>query len=356
MTKFLKRTLLAASFGAIALFAGSCGSNNEKAPDVSGIHLSLKTSRFDVDLYALDTNHLSSGLQQLKGKYPNFLDYFLDTLMAYNIHGNYNDTVAGIREGLKPFLSFKDFAQLEDTIKKHYPNTTHLDEELTQAFKNIKYYYPSFPIPSVIYVNLGLSKWPCFPLDTGTLCIALDMFLGDQFPYYRSVGVPDYMGAHLRESYVPVSAFSAIYRGMYPFKPDDKTLLDLMIQRGKEQYFLHKIFPGKPDSVIFGYTQRQVDWCNSNEALVYNFFIHQNLLFNKDIHSITPYVTEGPFAVGLESPSNPVKNTPGNVGSWLGYRIVRSYMEQHPKVTLAQLLNMPTDAPQFLNEAKYKPK
>lgn len=340
----------------ISLLISRCNESGKNKPDVSNIKVSLPSYRFDLDLYAIDTNHIGEGLQKLKMKYPDFLDYFLDTLMAYNIRGDYNDTVAGIREGLKPFLAFKDFADLEDTIRKHYPNTKNVDAELTDAYKNMKYYFPSYPIPKVIYLNLGLSKWPSFPLDSTTLCVALDMFLGDEFPHYRSVGVPDYMKAHLRKNYIPVSAFTALYRGMHPFSIDDRTLLDLMIQRGKEQYFLHQMFPDKPDSVIFGYTQRQVDWCNANEGLIYNFFIHQNLLYNKTAHSITPYVTEGPFAVGLESPANPVKNTPGNVGTWLGYKIVSSYMANHPKTTLPQLLNFQTDAARFLDEAKYKPR
>lgn len=352
----LPRLALTTSLLFVSLAFTRCNNTGENKPDVSHIKVSLPTSRFDIDLYAIDTNHIGDGLQKLKAKYPDFLDYFLDTLMAYNIRGNYSDTVAGIREGLKPFLVFKDFADLEDSIKQHYPDTRKTDEELTEAYKNMKYYFPSYPIPKVVYLNLGLSRWPAFPLDSSTLCIALDMFLGDHFPHYKSVGLPDYLMVHRRQSYIPVSAFTALYRGLHPFSIDDRTLLDLIIQRGKEQYFLHKIFPDKPDSVVFGYTQRQVDWCNKNEALIYNFFIHQNLLYNKEAHSITPYITEGPFATGLESPAAPVKNTPGNVGTWLGYKIVSSYMANHPTTTLPQLLAFQTDAARFLDEAKYKPR
>ena len=356
MTRKICRLLFVFTMFANALLLVQCNSGTGNGPDVSKVRLELKTSRFDVDLYAIDTNHIGDGLKKLSAKYPDFLDYFLDTLMAYNIHGNYNDTVGGIREGLKPFLSFKDFVELENFIKREYPDTKQTDEELTNAFKNLKYYYPSFPAPKIIYVNLGLSKWPAFPLDSTVMCIGLDMFLGDEFPHYTAIGVPSYMTAHLRKSYIPVSVLSSLYRGFHPFKVDDRTLLDLMVQRGKEQYFIHKILPNKPDSVLFGFTQKQVDWCNKNEGLIYNFFIQKNLLYSKEAHTITPYVTDGPYAVGLESPSAPVKTTPGGIGTWLGYRIVSAYMEQHPKMTLAELLNMETDPARILDEAKYRPK
>lgn len=351
----MKKSLLIVA-ALLGLMASHGCRDTTKEPDVSKVEVKMNTSRFDLDLYSLDTNRLAEGLTKLKTKYPDFLDYFLDTLMAYNIRGNYNDTVGGIREGLKQFLTFKDFVLLEDTVKAHFPNTNETDKQLQEGFRRMKYYFPDFNEPKVIYLNLGLSKWPSFPLDKSTLCVALDMFLGGQYPYYRSVGIPDYMSGHLERNYIPVSVFTAFYRGFHPFRPEDNTLLDLMLQRGKEQYFLHRILPEMPDSTLFGFRQRQLDWCNANENLVYNFFIHQNLLYTKEPGSTMPYVTDGPFARGLEPPTGGEKMTPGNIGTWMGYRIVDAYMQQHKEMSLKQLLDMRIDAPRFLEEAKYKPR
>lgn len=344
------------ALGVAVIAAGCNGGSTATAPDVSRVKIALHTSRFDKDLYAIDTNHIGDGLQKLQAKYPDFLNYFLDTAMAYGIHGNFNDTVGGIREGLKPFLTHKDFKGLEDTIQKYYPDTKTVDEDLVKGFTYLKYYFPSAPIPRIIYLNMGLSRWPSFPLDSTTLCIGLDMFLGPQYPFYNSIGMPEYMGSHTRRAYIPVSVFSTLYKVGYPFQADDKPLLDLMIQKGKEQYFLHKIMPDAHDTLLFGFTKTQIDWCNANEALVYNFFIQQGLLYNKESHSIMPYVSEGPFARGLEPPSAGPKSTPGNIGSWLGYKIVSAYMAQHPKMTLPELLMQRTDPAKIIDEARYRPK
>ena len=330
--------------------------SNDDTPDVSNIKISLQTWRFDKDLYAIDTNHIADGLKKLLVKYPDFLNYYLDTIREYGIHGNYNDTVKGIREDLKIDLTFKDFKDLEDTIFRYYPDSRETDATLTTAFRFMKYYFPDYAVPRIIYLNMGLSKWPTFPVDTTTYCIGLDMFLGDQFPHYRSVGIPAYMNAHLRKSYMPVSLFSTIYRTMHPFMSDDQTLLELMIQRGKEQYFLHKILPHTPDSVLFGFTELQLKWCSENEAFIYNFFIHQNLLFNKEGRNTIPYVNDGPFAKDMEAPTDTIKTTPGNIGTWLGYRIVSAYMSKHPETTLPMLLQSRMDAAKLLEEAKYRPK
>jgi hypothetical protein len=340
---------------AILLF-GACGNSGDKIPDVSNIKVELKTYRFDKDLYALDTNHLGAGLAKLKNRYPDFLDYYLDTIRAYGIHGNFSDTAKGGIDSLRIDLTYRDFVQLEDTIIKYYPDSKETDKELTEGFRYIKYYLPGYTLPRILYLNMGLSKWPSFPVDSSTLCIGLDMFLGDQFPHYRAIGVADYMLPHFRKSYLPVSLFKTVYETMQPFNPEDKTLLDLMIQRGKEQYFLHQILPRTADTTLYGFTGTQLKWCGENEALIYNFFIHQNLLYSKEGHAISPYIHDGPFAKDLESPSDPIKYTPGNIGSWLGYRIVSAWMAEHPKTTLAVLITMHPDPPKFLEEAKYRPK
>ena len=41
--------------------------------------------------------------------------------------------------------------------------------------------------------------------------------------------------------------------------------------------------------------------------------------------------------------------------AWLGWQIVRKYMEENPKVTLAQLM-AEKNAQKILTESKYKPK
>jgi uncharacterized protein YjaZ len=47
------------------------------------------------------------------------------------------------------------------------------------------------------------------------------------------------------------------------------------------------------------------------------------------------------------------KESPGRIGVWLGWQIVRSYMNNN-EVTLQQLLQ--TNAEEIFNKSKYKPK
>jgi uncharacterized protein YjaZ len=46
--------------------------------------------------------------------------------------------------------------------------------------------------------------------------------------------------------------------------------------------------------------------------------------------------------------------SPGNIGTWVGWQIVKKYVELHPDITPVQLMRTP--ARQIFDEAKYKPK
>lgn len=350
-----KATFLPLSLLAAVVIAG-CGGNNPNVPDVAAIKVSLVTKRFDKDLYAIDTNRIGDGLTKLKPLYPDFLDFFLDTVMGFGLRGNYSDTSAAIREGVKEYLAYKDYRDLQATIEKKYPNTQDVDKEIEKGFQYMKHYFPASITPRVYYINHILLNVPAFCVDTSLCCVCLDMFLDADFAPYKSVGIPDYLAPHLRKNYIPVALFASLYQTVYPFKTGDKSLLELMIQKGKEQYYLHKLLPNTPDSVLFGFTGNQTTWCNKNEATLYNYFIQQNLLYNKEERMVMPYVTDGPFARGIGSATDPGKPTPGNVGTFIGYKIIAAFAAQHPELDLGSVMALNIDPTKLLEGAKYKPR
>lgn len=345
--KRLKQYIVTGLLGVATIFAACKSGKN--APDVSNIKVDLSTRRLDRDLLQLDTNNLSAGLRSLDAKYPDFLNFYLDTLMGFGINRNYTDTNGGITDGLKTFLTYKDYRGLFDTVNKHFPDTKVIDGDLTNAFKYMKHYYPEFKVPKLVYFISGLNNWSAITYGD-VVGVGLDMYLGPKYPYYASVGIPAYVTQHLLPQYVSVNVMSAIYYNGHPFVMEGKNLLDLMIQRGKQQYFLEKVLPFANDTLRFGYTGKQMEWCHKGEADIYNFFLTQNLMYETNWQKIVRYVNDGPNATGMPAES------PGNIGSWLGYKIVSAYMEQHPEMTMEKMLAQKDDAQKILQESKYKPK
>ncbi|OJW80956.1 MAG: hypothetical protein BGO69_19940 [Bacteroidetes bacterium 46-16] len=326
----------------------SCG-DGEQTPNVSGIKVTLDARRFDKDLAAIDTANIAAGLQQLKTKYPYFLDFYLDTLMGLKIHGNYTDTADAIHTGLRTYLTYKDYRGLLDTVAVHFPDISSINEQLTKGFQYMLNYYPKYQVPKVIYSVFWLNKLPVFMEANGNIGIDLDMFLGPQYPYYKSVGVPDYTANHLVPGYIPVAVFTLICDDMYPFQSAGRNLLDMMIQRGKQQYFLSKILPFMNDAERMAYSKADLEGCEKNKVQIYNFFVKNDLLYNKDLQTVYRFVNDGPNTEQI------AKECPGNIGTWLGYQIVKSYMKEHPETTLQQLFQ-DSDPQKFLEDSKYNPR
>ena len=347
LKSFWQRNIFLIAAMVFLLSQSSCG-EKEQTPDVSGIKVSLQTRRLDVDFARIDTSHIAEGLQQLKDKYPDFLGFYLDTLMGFNVHGDFSAGNPGIGN-LRTFLSHKDYRGLFDTVARHFPDTKSLDADLTKGFQYLKYYYPQYKIPKVVYFTSGLNNWSAITYGDDIVGVGLDMYLGANYPFYQSVGIPDYTARNLVPQSVPVNVFRSVYTDQHPFIAENRTLLDMMVQRGKEQYFLSKIIPFVPDSVRFGFTGAQMQWCKENEAAIYNFFVKGNYLYETNWQKILRYVNDGPEATGMP------KESPGNVGTFLGFRIIQAFAKQHPGMKMDDLFAV-TDAQQVLQDSKYKPR
>lgn len=331
----------------ILSFASCKGPGSE--PDVSQVKVTLTSHRFDRDIATIDTNNIPQALVALKKNYSDFLDFWLDDLMQFGVNGNYNLDNPGVGKALRQFLSYKDFRGLFDTVAAHFPNTKLIETPLSKGFQYWKYYYPQRSIPKIVYFVSGLNNWSAVTLDTAIVGIGLDMYLGPNYPFYKSVMIPDYIIKNLTPEMAPVNVFKAIYEAKFPFNPENKTLLQMMVEKGKEQYFLSKILPFLAPELRLGFTKSQLDWCNKNEALAYNFFVKANFLYEKNWAKVLRYVNDGPESAGMP------KESPGNIGTWLGWQIVKAFVAKHPEKKLDEILSQ-NDAQKMLQEGAYKPR
>jgi uncharacterized protein YjaZ len=78
-----------------------------------------------------------------------------------------------------------------------------------------------------------------------------------------------------------------------------------------------------------------------------------NLVENKRLYvtgrmDIKRLIDDGPYTNGF-----PVES-PGRAGVWIGWQIVRKYMDKNPEVSLDKLMQM-SDSQKILNDSKYYP-
>ena len=71
-------------------------------------------------------------------------------------------------------------------------------------------------------------------------------------------------------------------------------------------------------------------------------------LFSSESILTAKYINPAPFTAYFPAES------PGRTGIWIGWQIVRSFMEKNPQVTLPELMNNP-DAQGILERSGYAP-
>lgn len=323
----------------------SCDSNrNSKKIDVSQIKTPFKSVRFDQELFACDTNHLLQAINTLGAKYPDFASVYFNEITGFA--SSHSEKI--LENSVLDFITHKDYRSMMDTVNAKYPNTNKIDKDLEQLFKHIKYYYPKHPIGDVYYFVSGLNRWSAVTIDSN-IGVGLDMHLGKSYPYYESVQIPNYQLLRCEPEYIPINVAKTICDDKYPMDPTNKNLLELMIAKGKQLVFAEYCLPEIADEKLIGYTKAQLDWCKENEAMIWHYFSKQKLLYSTQWQEILRYVNDGPNSTGMPPES------PGNIGSWIGWQLVRTYIKKHPNETWMQMMNNQSDGLSFLRASGYKP-
>ncbi len=322
----------------------SC-TTTESTPNVSNIKVELNPIRFDKLMYSINPEQAQSEFMQLQKKHPLFAEVFANNMMQWGNIYNPDDTFFN---SVKFFLTQKDFVELDKLVNKKFPDTKNINEQVKSILQYTKHYFPKYFIPQLYYYNSGLLvQVPAMTFGDSILGIGLQMYLGSDYKHYADVQLPSYQIAKCTPEYIAPSVAATIYGSMYPVPDDGKTLLNLMIQRGKKLYFMHKVLPQTKDNVIIGFTPKQMEWCEKNREMVWSMFKANELLYMQNMQKTMPYVSEGPSSQGLPP------EAPGNVGSWIGYEIVKAYMQKNTNVTLQQLLEMPVAEADFLQKSGY---
>lgn len=321
----------------------ACGNDDDiPRPDISDVKINFKLDRFEQDIFSLDTTQLQLGMQTLLGKYPTMLPLFCNEI----IHDQTNPKETP-REALAAFLSTPQIRFLYDTVQQVYGDLNWLEKDLTKMFRYYKYYFPEKPTPQIVTM---ISEYATDAFTAGdSLCgIGLDLFLGETYPGYDPDVFPFFMRRQFTKEYIQIRLAKAVAQNSSN-GPSGQRLMDIMLHNGKELYLVDCLLPDVPDSLKMGYTRAQMEGCYANEAEVWARLLSEKLLYSSDFDKIRKLVTP--------SPNAPVvfQEAPGEIGNWVGLRIVKAYMKRYPKTTMNELFQL-TDAQRFLELAKYKPK
>ncbi len=329
--------------GLILLVTGvSCKRGEEKAYRVirdnelkKHEYINVHVKRFDKELFACSTDSLQQCLKKLQKDFRPFLDSDLN---------NRRNLLE-----MEAYLDDSSVRTLHDATMEKYPDITFLEVQLTDALRRAKVAIPDFQIPEVYtYISGGDFEFPVKYVDNN-LIIALDMYLGSDYPVYSMWGIPKFISYRMRREQIAVDCMKEIGKSFVDkYEIKNKTLLDRMIYQGKLLYFTDLTLPNIPDSIKISYTNPQLGWANEYQGNVWAFFIEQDILYSNELRVVQKFLNDGPFTSTFS------KNSPSRIGFFTGWQIVRQCMNNNPEFTVSQLFEEVNSA-KILQMSKYKP-
>jgi len=323
------------------LLLTGCKQRNRFAIDVNKHRVEVNINRFDKALISLDTTRMHDEVVRLYQEYPDFFPVFISNVM----HLNPSDTLQVV-EKLRFFLTYEDVVVTNRAVLDKFSNIRDIERSISTAFTYIRYYFPEVRLPEIYFFVSAIDRQVI--MTDKFIAVGVDMYLGSDFSLYQYYIPYRYLlNSMNRENLAPDLVSALLFRS-FPMRSSHNRLIDNMLHRGKIMFLLSIFKPDVKDEHLIGYTTEQIRWCRRYERNIWAAIIDQKDLFSTDRFIIGEYVNEAPF-VNRISP-----DSPGRLGTWVGWQIVRSYMQRNQHATLRDLVNT-TDYQQLLENSGYRP-
>ena len=316
---------------------------HSKTPDVTSVPVKLTLNRFEIDLFQIDIHQPAESIAKLKAKYGHFFDIYLFQITSL---GSADSSI--IQERLLSFVQDTNFRKVFIDCQKTFGDFSGEKIGLTKAFQFYKYYFPKKTIPEVVTLISGFS----YPIvcDSFHLGISLDMYLGKDYRFYSTLEppLPNYLRVQMVKENVVVDAMKGWAMSDYQVDESVANVMMMMVSDGRIVSFLEKILPEVEVEKRLGFTKAQLEWCQKNEKNIWQFFIQNKLLFSADPNILSKYTNEGPTTNGFP------KESPGNIGKYIGWKIIQAYEKKFPDVDLQKLMEE-KDLVKIYQQSNYKP-
>jgi len=325
----------------VILVITSCNRKSKIEVDASEITVNLKIKRLDKDLFELDPGNIENELPSIIENYGEFFELY-NAKVVY-LGDPYSKTYS---DSLNRFITNYTMNQVYEKVVEIFPDMNFINDEMTEAFKRYKYFFPEKQVPSVYSFIGGFNQ--SIVIAENILGVGLDKYLGEDCEFYNRLRIAKYLRVNMNPQNIPSDAIKAWALTEFEYNDSINNLVNNMVYHGKIQYFLDLMYPQTPDSLKLGFTANQLRWCITNENHMWNFLIEEKLLFSTDYMTITKHINPAPFTSGYP------QDSPGRASVWLGYKIVKAYMKRNPDVSLKDLMS-DDDYQKILSESRYEP-
>jgi len=302
--------------------------------------LDLKVNRFEQALFAINAENVVELSSKWKADFGTFDEVFASQIMH---KGNLTDEE--YHQELLTFTQHKDMREAYDSVAVLFADFSAIEAELEFAFWQFSDDFPSYPIPEIT-TFFGGFNYGVVTYDNN-ISIGLENFLGENSKYYSLLGNPNYLRFQKQKKFIASNVMEVWLNEYFQQYLGGRDLLSQLIYKGKVMYCIDKMLPELAMQDKFRFTAEQMDWVKENEASIWQYIVHEDLLFSKDEQQFRTLINYAPFAKGMPPES------PGRVAYYIGYKMVSEYMDNN-EIDMEELMYL-SDSRQFLRQSKYKP-
>jgi hypothetical protein len=247
---------------------------------------------------------------------------------------------------LQSFLTHPASVESKLKVDSVFPDTNAIEKEILLAFRYYKYHFPDKEVPHIYTCISGFNQ--SIIIDENILGISLDKYLGQDCELYKRLALHEYKRSNMYPGKIGTDAMQGWITSEMDIGDDKHNLIDNMIYHGKIMYLMDAMFPECSDYLKIGFTEEQIEWCVKNEALMWTYLIEERLLYSTDRMTLRRYLSPGPFSGGF------TEHSPGKAGVWIGWQIVRKFMEKNEGMKLKDLIEE-NDHQKILAGSQYAP-
>ncbi len=309
-------------------------SMHKNTPNVSKITLHIEVQRLEQTLFGLGSKEKIKAF--LKNN-PLFTEQFL----GLSPHGD-DEALADKLYAMSHNAGMQDLYQ---EVQRVFGDFSSIQQQFEQAFRYLRYHYPDFQIPQVATFITGMGTDLYVSKDL--IVIGLDFFLGEGAKY-RPLELPQYIHRTYQPAYITPKTILLLSQQFIKVDNTDQTLLADMLYYGKAYYFTQAILPNVEESMLLGYASEQLADVKQHQDIVWEHFIEHELLYTTDHLTKEKYLGVRPFTAEIGP------KCPGSIGRWLGWEIVKKYMQSHTNTSLLTLMHN-ANAQEIFSQAKYRP-
>lgn len=294
----------------------------------------IEIIEYNKALFAIDTAHFEEEIYTIQSQFQSLLGEHLDASAI-----NY----------LKEFVTDTFILKINRLVEEAFPNINIVSEKVNGVYQHIRYYYPEMSIPpTYTYVSgINYENGPVMIGHDGVM-ISLDYYLSNNDLIYDKIGMPRYISRRCQPASITKDVAEAFYYTYFYNGGNASNVLSEMIERGKMYYFIEAMDPLLPDSIILGYSARQMEWARDNEGDVWASVVGHNMLYNNGFEQRRLLFNDGPFTAAFS------EDAPSRLGDFLGLQIIRSFVSNNDE-SLQNLMQL-TDYQDILQRSRYKPR